>query len=76
MTTNPSTATVWRVDLDTDENTWMTRKQLRATSAEDAESMYASLLNDPPTDYATITLVFDCRVQRQQMLHGDQEYMS
>jgi hypothetical protein len=68
--------TVFRVDLDTDANTWQTRKQLRATSAADAERISAELLQSPPTDYATVTLVFDCRVQLQQMLHGAQEVLS
>lgn len=69
-------ATVWRVDLDTDENTHKTRKQIRASSAADAERVYAELLQSPPSQYATISLVFDCRVRKQQMLHGDQEVIS
>jgi hypothetical protein len=68
--------TVFRVDLDTDSNTWQTRKQLRATSTADAERIYAELLQSPPAEYATVALVFDCRVQLQQMLHGDQEVLS
>jgi hypothetical protein len=69
-------STVWRVDLDTDENTWRTRKQIRAGSADHAQRIYAELLQSPPADYATVTLAFDCRVQRQQMLHGNQEHIS
>jgi hypothetical protein len=68
--------TVWRVDLDTHANTWQTRKQLRATSAADAERIYADLLQSPPAEYNTVSLVFDCRLQIQQMLHGDQEVLS
>jgi len=69
-------ATVWRVDLDTDDNSWRTRKQIRAQSAGHAERIYTDLLASPPDDYATVALVYDCRLQKRQMLHGDQEHIA
>jgi hypothetical protein len=78
-----STATVWRVDLDTEYSTiTMSRKQHRASSAADAERMYADFLASPPTErfngepFITVSLVFDCRLIRKQMLHGAQEVIS
>jgi hypothetical protein len=69
-------ATVWRVDLDTDEGTWRTREQIRCSSAEAAELLYANNVQYPSSKYATVSLVFDCRLVRKQMLHGDQEFIS
>ena len=63
-----SNHTVWRVDLETEEGTYRTRKQIRATSAVDAERIYTELVQSPPDGYVSISLVFDCRVQRTQSL--------
>ncbi len=63
-----SNYTVWRIDLDTAEGTWRTRKQIRATSATDAERIYTELVQSPPDGYVSISLVFDCRIQRTQSL--------
>jgi hypothetical protein len=68
--------TVFRVDLDTQDNDYRTRRQIRALSPAHAEMIYASILSSPPADYETVSLVYDCRTQRQQMLHGDQEVIS
>ena len=63
-----SNHTVWRVDLETTEGTYRTRKQIRATSAVDAERIYADCIQSPPDGYVSISLVFDCRIQRTQSL--------
>lgn len=68
--------TVWRVDLDTDANTYETRKQLPARSHAEAQRLYMDLLAQPPAEYATVALIRDCRLQKRQMLHGDQEHIS
>jgi hypothetical protein len=69
-------STVWRVDLDTDKNDYRTRKQYRATSMAHAEAIYSNFLAWPLDGYETVTLVADCRIQRKQMLHGNQEHIS
>jgi hypothetical protein len=69
-------ATVWRVDLDTDDRDYRTRFVIRAISADDALSIYLRYLANPPADYATISLIFDCRLIIAQCLHGDQEIIS
>lgn len=69
-------ATVWRVDLDTKNGDYRTRKQFPATSERHAEAIYSNYLMWPLDGYETISLVADCRLVRKQMLTGDQEEIS
>lgn len=71
-----NSTTVWRIDLDTDTNTWDTRAQFRCKSQTDAENTFAFCLANPPAGYETVSLVADCRLVRKQMLTGDQEVIS